>query len=110
MYPHQDLTHKIISAAIEVHKNLGPGLLETVYSHCLGLELELRGLRFQKELNVPLYYKNRKIDRFLRFDFLVENEIVLDRFGQYQLGYKKKFGKHREDRVTEYTERCQLIC
>ena len=78
MYPHQDLTHKIISAAIEVHKNLGPGLLETVYSHCLGLELELRGLRFQKELDVPLYYKNRKIDRFLRLDFLVENEIVLE--------------------------------
>jgi GxxExxY protein len=78
MYPHQDLTHKIISAAIEVHKNLGPGLLENVYSFCLGLELEFRGLRFQKELDVPLHYKTRKIDRFLRLDFLVEDEIVLE--------------------------------
>jgi hypothetical protein len=65
MYPHQDLTHKIISAAIEVHKNLGPGLLETVYSHCLALELELRGLRFHKELDVPLYYKNGILRRIL---------------------------------------------
>ena len=44
MYLHQDLTHKIIAAAIEVHKNLGPGLLEAVYSLCLGLELEHQGL------------------------------------------------------------------
>jgi GxxExxY protein len=78
MYPFQDLTHKIISAAIEVHKNLGPGLLEAVYSTCLALEFESIGLRFEKELDIPLIYKNRKIDRFLRLDFVVENEVVLE--------------------------------
>lgn len=78
MYPSQDLTHKIISAAIEVHKNLGPGLLESVYNTCLALEFESIGLRFTKEQDIPLIYKNCKIDRFLRLDFLVENEVVLE--------------------------------
>ena len=78
MYPHSDLTHKIIAAAIEVHKNLGPGLLESVYRICLGWELEGWGLQFQKELDLPLIYKNRKIDRSLRLDFLVENQIILE--------------------------------
>jgi GxxExxY protein len=78
MYPHQELTQKIISAAIEVHKNFGPGLLEAVYLNCLSLELEFHGLSFQRELEIPLLYKNRKIDRFLRLDFLVENEIILE--------------------------------
>ena len=78
MYPHSDLTQKIIGAAIEVHKNLGPGLLENVYLTCLGWELESRGLQFQRELDVPLIYKNRKIDRSLRLDILVENQIILE--------------------------------
>jgi GxxExxY protein len=77
-YPHSDLTQTIISAAIEVHKNLGPGLLENVYLICLGWELESLGLCFQKELDVPLIYKGRQIDRYLRLDFLVENQIVLE--------------------------------
>ena len=78
MYPHQNITHKIIAAAIEVHKHLGPGLLEVVYLVCLSVELELYGLRFQKELNIPLSYKNRRIDHSFRIDFLVENEVVLE--------------------------------
>src|SRR5262249_54171814 len=75
---HSDLTHKIIAAAIEVHKNLGPGLLEGVYQTCLGWELENLGLKFQKEIDVSLLYKGRKADRFLRLDFLVENQIILE--------------------------------
>lgn len=78
MYPCKDLTHKIISAAIDVHKNLGPGLLEAVYTTCLGLEFESIGLRYKRELDIPLKYKNLKIDRFLRLDFLVEEEVVLE--------------------------------
>ena len=78
MYLHQELTHKIIAAAIEVHKNLGPGLLEAVYLLCLELELKNQGLQYQKEVMVPLAYKNEKIDHFLRLDFLVENEVVLE--------------------------------
>lgn len=78
MYPSQDLTSKIIAAAIEVHKYLGPGLLEAAYSTCLALELQSVGLRFQKELDIPLIYKNHRIDRFLRLDYLIENEVVLE--------------------------------
>ena len=78
MYPYQDLTHKIISAAIEVHKNLGPGLLERVYHDCLAWELESIGLHFNREIDIPLIYKNRKMDRFLRLDYLIENEIILE--------------------------------
>jgi GxxExxY protein len=78
MYPHSDLTHKIIAAAIEVHKNLGPGLLESIYRTCLGWELESLGLQFQREVYLPLIYKERRIDRSLRLDFLVENLIILE--------------------------------
>ena len=78
MYLHQDLTHRIIAAAIEVHKNLGPGLLEAVYRLCLGLELAARGLKYQTEVAVPLLYKDEKIDYCFRLDFLVENDVVLE--------------------------------
>jgi GxxExxY protein len=78
VYLHQELTHKIIAAAIEVHKNLGPGLWEAVYQLCLELELKKQGLQYQKEVMVPLSYKSEKINHFLRLDFLVENEVVLE--------------------------------
>ena len=78
MYLHQELTHKIIAAAIEVHKNLGPGLLEAVYRLCLGLEFESYGLKYQKEVSIPLLYKDKKIDHCFRLDFLVENEFILE--------------------------------
>jgi GxxExxY protein len=74
----QELTGKIIGAAIEVHKNLGPGLLETVYGICLGTELENLGLHYQKEVAIPLLYKNQKINQFFRIDFVIENEIILE--------------------------------
>jgi GxxExxY protein len=78
VYLHQELTHKIIAAAIEVHKNLGPGLLEGVYRLCLGLELECRGLKYRQEVSLPLLYRDKKIENCFRLDFLVEGEIVLE--------------------------------
>ena len=78
MYPLQDLTGKIISAAIEVHKNTGPGLLEAVYSNCLCVELELRGLSFEKQLEIPFLYKNRALGCSFRLDFLVESRVVVE--------------------------------
>ena len=78
MYLHQELTHRIIAAAIEVHKDLGPGLLEAVYRHCLKLEFATHRLKYQTEVPVPLLYKGEKIDHCFRLDFLVENEIVLE--------------------------------
>jgi len=78
MYPFQDLTHEIISSAIEVHKMLGPGLLESVYRLCLQLEFDHRKIQYRKELDIPLVYRDQKIERAFRIDFLIENEIILE--------------------------------
>ncbi len=75
---YQELTQKIIGAAIEVHKNLGPGLLEMAYHTCLATELETMKLHYQREMPVPIMYKNKKLDCGFRADFLVENTVVLE--------------------------------
>lgn len=72
------LTEKIIGAAIEVHKTLGPGLLESAYQECLFSELTSQGLYVQKEIPLPIIYKNLKLDHGYRIDLLVEQEIVLE--------------------------------
>ena len=64
-------------AAIEVHKALGPGLLESVYLQCMTRELELRGLKYEYELEVPVFYKGMKVQTKLRCDLLVEDVIVV---------------------------------
>lgn len=71
-------TEKIIGAAIEVHKALGPGLLESAYQECLFSELKTQGFNVQKELPLPIVYKNLKLDHGYRIDLLVENEIVIE--------------------------------
>ena len=73
-----DLTYKIIGCAIEVHKLLGPGLLESVYEKCFIHELGLRGLQYQSQQKVPITYKDIKLDAELRFDVLVENLIIVE--------------------------------
>ena len=73
-----DLTYKIIGAAIEVHKHLGPGLLESVYNKCLKQEFALRGLSYSNELAIPIQYKGIEVNAVLRCDFLIEDLIELD--------------------------------
>jgi GxxExxY protein len=73
-----NLTYKIIGAAIEVHKNLGPGLLESVYQSCLEHEFTLQGISFLSQPLVPIYYKEIELESILRCDFLVENSIVVE--------------------------------
>jgi len=73
-----DLTYKIIGSAIEVHKSLGPGLLESVYHKCLKQELFIHGLNYQSELLVEVNYKGISLDTELRCDLLVENQIVVE--------------------------------
>ena len=73
-----NLTYKIIGAAIEVHKYLGPGLLESVYHRCLAFELNLRKLSYNSELAVPLNYKGHSLDASLRCDFLINDSIVVE--------------------------------
>jgi GxxExxY protein len=72
------LTEKIIAAAIEVHRHLGPGLLESVYEDCLCHELQLRGLRFERQIPIPLNYKGLKLESTYRLDIVVENQVVLE--------------------------------
>jgi len=73
-----DLTYQIIGAAIEVHKELGPGLLESVYHKCMKQELLLRKINFQSELLVPLEYKGIDVNADLRGDLFVENCIAVE--------------------------------
>ena len=72
------LSQDIIGAAIEVHKYLGPGLLESVYEICLIEELEQRGLKVQQQVRLPLYYKGKLTDKFFIIDLLIENEIIIE--------------------------------
>lgn len=73
-----DLTYKIIGCAIEVHKQLGPGLLESVYEKCLIQELLSQNLKVISQVNIPLHYKGVDIDCELRLDVLVEDTIVVE--------------------------------
>ena len=73
-----DISYRVIGAAIEVHKTMGSGLLESVYHKCFLKELELRGLSFTSEIHVPLEYKGLKLEGKLRFDVLVEDLVVVE--------------------------------
>jgi GxxExxY protein len=76
--PCPDLTRRIIGAAIEVHKTLGPGLLESVYEQCLCREMDIRGLDFQRQVSVPISYKGVKLSTSCRLDVLVEQQVVVE--------------------------------
>ena len=73
-----DLTYKINGACIEVHKILGPGLLEKVYHAALKEEFALRKINFQSELKVEISYKGKRLNRDYKCDFLIEEAIVLE--------------------------------
>lgn len=73
-----DLSYKIIGLAIDVHKELGPGLLESAYQECLFYEIKSAGLKVVKELALPITYKDIKLDHGYRIDLLVEDKIVLE--------------------------------
>ena len=72
------ITEKIIGCAIEVHRNLGPGLLESAYEECLAFELNNAGLIFERQRPVPVIYKNIKLECGYRIDILVENKVVIE--------------------------------
>lgn len=72
------LSYEIIGAAIEVHKHLGPGLLEAVYHKCLTHELELRGMAVQSQVLVPVQYKGLELTTDYRLDILVNNLIIVE--------------------------------
>jgi GxxExxY protein len=73
-----ELTSKIIECAIKVHRNLGPGLLESAYKECLCFELVQKGLLVEKEKPLPLVYENVKLDCGYRMDLFVEKRVVVE--------------------------------
>ncbi len=72
------ITEKIISSAIEVHRHLGPGLLESTYERCLAKEFDIRKIQYERQKICPLMYKGLSIEEGYRIDFLVENEVILE--------------------------------
>lgn len=73
-----DLTGQIIASAIEVHKALGPGLLESVYEECLCHEFNLREIPYKRQHAVPVQYKGAKLDCGYRIDILVDDRVILE--------------------------------
>lgn len=74
----KELTGSIIGAAIDVHRELGPGLLESAYEECLAVELGLRGIRFVRQHPVAVVYKGRQLECCYRVDFLVEERVIVE--------------------------------
>ena len=75
---YNEISEQIIGAAIEVHRALGPGLLESAYEECVAYELKLRGLHFQRQIPLPVIYKAVKMECGYRMDFVVKHLIVLE--------------------------------
>jgi GxxExxY protein len=73
-----DLAHEVIGSAIEVHRALGPGLLESAYQNCLVHELGLRGLSVETEVMIPIEYKGLLVGEAYRADLLIENMLIVE--------------------------------
>lgn len=76
-YPHKEITSRIISCAIEVHSTLGPGLLESIYEEALVYEFELRSIRYERQKEIELIYKDKKVGKH-RVDLLVEDSVIVE--------------------------------
>lgn len=73
-----EVSRQVVDAALTVHRELGPGLLEAVYEACLYQELQDRGLRVERQIHVPILYRERQLDAGLRLDLLVEGGLILE--------------------------------
>jgi GxxExxY protein len=73
-----EITARVIGAAIEVHIALGPGLLESAYEECLSQELQLRGISFERQKPLPVEYKGARLDCGYRLDMVVEDRVILE--------------------------------
>lgn len=72
------LSHRVIGLCIEVHRELGPGLLESVYEEALAFELNQNGLIFERQIDLPIHYKGSRLNFGYRIDFLIENQLILE--------------------------------
>lgn len=73
-----EIGRNIVDAALQVHRALGPGLLESAYQYCLAFELETRGFRVQKEVALPLFYKGHSVSSGYRIDMIVDNLVIVE--------------------------------
>jgi GxxExxY protein len=78
MLLHQNLSERVIGLAIEVHRTIGPGLLESVYRQCLAFELEQAAIPVQTEVAIPVIYKNRTLPLGFRADIVVSDSIIIE--------------------------------
>ena len=76
--PHADLTREIIAAAIDVHQDLGPGLLESAYEHCLAHLLSLRGICVARQVEFPITFRGLTVEAGFRMDMVVEGVVVVE--------------------------------
>lgn len=74
----QTISYTVIGLAIEVHRQLGPGLLESAYQECLFYEIKKAGLKVEKEITLPIIYKEIRLDHGYRIDLLVEDKLVVE--------------------------------
>jgi len=74
----REITEPVIGACIEIHKAIGPGLLEPAYEECLGYELEQRGIQFVRQRPLPIHYKGVRLDCAYRLDLVVEEKVILE--------------------------------
>jgi GxxExxY protein len=74
---HTDTTEQIVGAAIEVHRHLGPGLLESPYEAAMAVELELRGIHFEQQVGIPMFYKGHLLSEH-RLDLLVNDQVIVE--------------------------------
>ena len=72
------LTERIIHCAIEVHKQLGPGLLESVYEECLCREFEVEGLKYERQKEIPIFYKGEPLKEKYRLDLVAEKTVIIE--------------------------------
>ncbi|MGA2915678.1 MAG: GxxExxY protein [Sedimentisphaerales bacterium] len=79
------LTGDIIGVAMEVHRQLGPGFLESVYEEALSVEFEIKGIKFQRQKELPVFYKGRNIKQFI-CNFIVEDEVIIELKAIKQIG------------------------
>jgi GxxExxY protein len=76
-YKHTEITAKIIGCALKVHSTLGNGFQEVIYQRCLAIEMEIQGLKFSRELEMPIYYESINVGA-RRVDFLVEEKVIVE--------------------------------
>ena len=86
---HSEITGPVIGAAMEVHKILGPGFLESVYDEAFAIELDLRGIRYERQHSIDIFYKKRLAKHFV-CDFIIENVVVVELKALSQLGDVEK--------------------